>query len=158
MKGLVIFLVTLVMRKNQNYKICKIDIGGGRDNNNNNKKSTDLADFVRKFLDHQKTKNGTNDIKKDNNTTTINTNINTLNIGNKTKKINSSQTIQKGENFTINNDDLFKNLKTNNLDESFKDYNDLSMSFSKNFNYDLDLKKGNSLSSINLFNSIKILY
>ena len=153
MKGLVIFLVTLVMRKNQNYKICKIDIGGGRDNNNNNKKSTDLADFVRKFLDHQKTKNGTNDIKKDNNTTTINTNINTLNIGNKTKKINSSQTIQKGENFTINNDDLFKNLKTNNLDESFKDYNDLSMSFSKNFNYDLDLKKGNSLSSINLFNS-----
>ena len=110
-----------------------------------------MADFVRKFLDHQKTKNGTNDIKKDNNTT--NTNINTLNIGNKTKKINSSQTIQKGENFTINNDDLFKNLKTNNFDESFKDNNDLSMSFSKNFNYDLDLKKGNSLSSINLFNS-----
>ena len=50
MKGLVIFLVTLVMRKNQNYKICRIDIGGGRDNNNKNKKSTNFVDFVRKYF------------------------------------------------------------------------------------------------------------
>ena len=31
--------------------------------------------------------------------------------------------------------------------------NDLSMSFSKNFNMDLDLKKANSFSSANLFNN-----
>ena len=156
MKGLVIFLVTLVMRKNQNYKICRIDIGGGRDNNN--KKTTNLADFVLKYLNFHKnkinTKNISNEIHKENSNLQ---NIINTNAGNNFKiQSNLAPTIQKGENFTINNNDLFQNLKTNSNinDESFRDnLNDLSMSFSKNFNADLDLKKGNSFSSINLFNS-----
>jgi len=56
------------MRKNQNYKFCKIDIGGGKDyNNNKNKKVTNLADFVKKYLDFQKNNtNFGNNIKKTN--------------------------------------------------------------------------------------------
>ena len=156
MKGLVIFLVTLVMRKNQNYKICRIDIGGGRDNNN--KKTTNLADFVLKYLNYKKnkisTKNISNETHKENNNIQ---NIINANAGNNIKNPKIlAPIIQKGENFTINNNDLFQNLKTNSNynDESFREnLNDLSMSFSKNFNADLDLKKGNSFSSINLFNS-----
>lgn len=156
MKGLVIFLVTLVMRKNQNYKICRIDIGGGRDNNN--KKTTNLADFVLKYLNFQKnkinTKNISNESHKENNN--LQNMINT-NTGNNIKNPKIlAPIIQKGENFTINNNDLFQNLKTNSNynDESFREnLNDLSMSFSRNFNGELDLKKGNSFSSINLFNS-----
>ena len=53
MKGLVLFLVTLVRRKNQNYKICRIDFSG---DNNKNKKTTNLEDFVRKYLDYQRKK------------------------------------------------------------------------------------------------------
>ena len=154
MKGLVIFLVTLVMRKNQNYKICRIDIGGGKDNNN--KKVTNLADFVLKYLDYQKNKvnikNISNEVHKEN----IIQNTNNTTIGNNIKnKKDLAPIIQKGENFTINQNDLFQNLKTfsNINDESFRDNNDLSMSFSKNFNADLDLKKGNSFSSVNLFNN-----
>lgn len=156
MKGLVIFLVTLVMRKNQNYKICRIDIGGGRDNNN--KKTTNLADFVLKYLNFHKnkinTKNISNESHKENNN--LQNMINT-NTGNNIKNPKIlAPIIQKGENFTINNNDLFQNLKTNSNynDESFREnLNDLSMSFSRNFNGELDLKKGNSFSSINLFNS-----
>ena len=156
MKGLVIFLVTLVMRKNQNYKICRIDIGGGRDNNN--KKTTNLADFVLKYLNFQKnkinTKNISNESHKENNN--LQNMINT-NTGNNIKNPKIlAPIIQKGENFTLNNNDLFQNLKTNSNynDESFREnLNDLSMSFSRNFNGELDLKKGNSFSSINLFNS-----
>ncbi len=156
MKGLVIFLVTLVMRKNQNYKICRIDIGGGRDNNN--KKTTNLADFVLKYLNFHKnkinTKNISNESHKEKNN--IQNMINT-NTGNNIKNPKIlAPIIQKGENFTINNNDLFQNLKTNSNynDESFREnLNDLSMSFSRNFNGELDLKKGNSFSSINLFNS-----
>ena len=77
-------------------------------------------------------------------------------MGNLIKKPNNLvlPIIQKGENFTLNKNDLFQNLNTisNNNDESFINNNDLSMSFSKNF-IDLDLKKGNSQSSANLFNS-----
>ena len=137
MKGLVIFLVTLVMRKNQNYKICRIDIGGGRDNNN--KKTTNLADFVLKYLNFHKnkinTKNISNESHKENNN--LQNMINT-NTGNNIKNPKIlAPIIQKGENFTINNNDLFQNLKTNSNynDESFREnLNDLSMSFSRNFN------------------------
>ena len=150
MKGLVLFLVTLVRRKNQNYKICRIDF-----DNNNNKTKT-LEDLVRKYFYKKKelmTKNNTNDKKKENSIASTN-NISLGNINNN-KKQNKQPIIQKGENFTINKDDLSQNLITysNNIDESFRDNNDLSLSFSKNYNIDLDLKKGNSLSSINLFGS-----
>ena len=150
MKGLVLFLVTLVRRKNQNYKICRIDF-----DNNNNKTKT-LEDLVRKYFYKKKelmTKNTANDKKKENSIASTN-NISLGNINNN-KKQNKQPIIQKGENFTINKDDLSQNLITysNNMDESFRDNNDLSLSFSKNFNIDLDLKKGNSLSSINLFGS-----
>ena len=153
MKGFVIFLVTLVMKKNRNYKICRIDIGGGRDNNN--KKKPTLEDFVLKYLDYQKNKKNTkilpNEVHKEN----IIQNTNSTTIGSNMKTQILAPIIQKGENFTINQNDLFHNLKTfsNNNDESFRDNNDLSMSFNKNYNYDLDLKKGNSFSSVNLFNS-----
>ena len=160
MKGLVLFLVTLVRRKNQNYKICRIDFSDGRENNNKNKKITNLEDFVRKYLDFQKKKelvlkNIGNEKKKENAIISTN-NISLGNISINKKQNNPAPTIQKGENFTLNKDDLFQNLIThsNNVDESFRDINnDLSMSFSKNLNIDLDLKKGNSLSSINLFGS-----
>ena len=157
MKGLVIFLVTLVMRKNQNYKICRIDIGGGKDTNN--KKITNLADFVVKYLNH-KNKINTNKIGNESNKENNIQTTNSISIGNNInikKQNNLVPTIQKGENFTINQNDLLENLKTfsNNNDESFmnNNINDLSMSFSKNFNMDLDLKKGNSFSSANLFNN-----
>ena len=157
MKGLVIFLVTLVMRKNQNYKICRIDIGGGKDTNN--KKITNLADFVVKYLNH-KNKINTNKIGNESNKENNIQTTNSISIGNNInikKQNNLLPTIQKGENFTINQNDLLENLKTfsNNNDESFmnNNINDLSMSFSKNFNMDLDLKKGNSFSSANLFNN-----
>ena len=168
MKGLVIFLVTLVMRKKQNYKICRVDINGNK-NDTNDKKTTNLVDFVNKYLVYHNNKNKTNtninininnkDALKDNNIIN-NININTINstnnnINNK-KPNNSIPSIQKGENFTIKQNDLYQNLNTvNNEDESYKD-NDNSMnnSFSKYFNFDLDMKKGNnSISSINLFNS-----
>ena len=155
MKGLVIFLVTLVMRKNQNYKICRIDIGGGRENNG--KKTPNLADFVLKYLDFQKNKiNKKNLVTETHKENGINSNTNNTTMGNLIKKPNNLvlPIIQKGENFTLNKNDLFQNLNTisNNNDESFINNNDLSMSFSKNF-IDLDLKKGNSQSSANLFNS-----
>ena len=155
MKGLVIFLVTLVMRKNQNYKICRIDIGGGRENNG--KKTPNLADFVLKYLDFQKNKiNKKNLVTETHKENCINSNTNNTTMGNLIKKPNNLvlPIIQKGENFTLNKNDLFQNLNTisNNNDESFINNNDLSMSFSKNF-IDLDLKKGNSQSSANLFNS-----
>ena len=157
MKGLVIFLVTLVMRKNQNYKICRIDIGGRKDTNN--KKITNLADFVVKYLNH-KNKINTNKIGNESNKENNIQTTNSISIGNNInikKQNNLVPTIQKGENFTINQNDLLENLKTfsNNNDESFmnNNINDLSMSFSKNFNMDLDLKKGNSFSSANLFNN-----
>jgi hypothetical protein len=155
MKGLVLFLVTLVRRKNQNYKICRIDFSDGRDNNNKNKKITNLEDLVRKYLRKKELvpKIIANDKKKENSiTSTNNISLGNININ---KKQNKQPIIQKGENFTINKDDLSQNLITysNNIDESFRDNNDLSLSFSKNFNIDLDLKKGNSLSSINLFGS-----
>ena len=162
MKGLVIFLVTLVMRKNQSYKICRIDFGGGRDNNNKNKKVTNLADFVRKYLDFQKNKLDTKNVPKEiNKENTTKNNTNNTNFGNNIKKTNNLlPTIQKGENFTVIGNDLFQNLNTysNNIDESFRENNDLSMSFSKNFNVDLDLKKGNSVSSINLFNNSSMCF
>ena len=126
MKGLVIFLVTLVMRKKQNYKICRVDMNGGKGENNNNKKS--LVDFVLRYLEYHKNKNQ---------------NINNeIDIGKNEKKINNNiaPIIQKGDNFSINqNTSLFQNLKNNNYDEFYKD-NDLSMgNFGRNFNLDLDL-------------------
>ena len=140
MKGLVIFLVTLVMRKKQNYKICRVDMGGKGDNNNNKKS---LVDFVFRYLDYHKNKNQNNT----NNDKEIRHNEN-----NKNKNINPI--IQKGENFTINqNNNLFQNLKNNNFDEYNKE-NDLSMaSFNKNICLDLDLKNAKSASSLNCLNN-----
>ena len=142
MKGLVIFLVTLVMRKKQNYKICRVDMNGGKGDNNNNKKS--LVDFVLRYLEYHKNKNQ-------------NININNeIDIGKNEKKTNNNiiaPIIQKGDNFSINqNTSLFQNLKNNNYDEFYKD-NDLSMSFGRNFNLDLDLKNAKSNSSINPLNN-----
>ena len=144
MKGLVIFLVTLVMRKKQNYKICRVDMNGGKGDNNNNKKS--LVDFVFRYLDYHKNKNQNNN----NNEKEIRHNEN-----NKNKNINPiiqkniNPIIQKGENFTIMQNNLFQNLKNNNFDEYYKE-NDLSMgSFNKNICLDLDLKNAKSASSLN---------
>ena len=139
MKGLVIFLVTLVMRKKQNYKICRVDMSAGKGDNANNKKS--LVDFVFKYLDYHKNKNLKNNIDEnnDNNKNKNNKNNNVLPI------------IQKGENFSINQNNLFKNLNNKNYNEYYKD-NDLSIgSFNRNLNLDLDLKNIKSYSSINLF-------
>ena len=139
MKGLVIFLVTLVMRKKQNYKICRVDMGGKGDNNNNKKS---LVDFVFRYLDYHKNKNQNNT----NNDKEIRHNEN-----NKNKNINPI--IQKGENFTIHQNNLFQNLKNNNFDEYYKE-NDLSMaSFNKNIYLDLDLKNAKSASSLNILNN-----
>lgn len=139
MKGLVIFLVTLVMRKKQNYKICRVDLNGGK-GENNNKKS--LVDFVLRYLDYQKNKNQNN----------ITNQIEVLNENNsKNKNNNIISTIQKGENFTIIQNNLFQNLNNNNFNEFYKD-NDLSMgSFNRNINMDLDLKNAKSFGSLNCF-------
>ena len=141
MKGLVLFLVTLVMRKKQNYKICRVDMNGGKGDNNNNKKS--LFDFVLRYLEYHKNKNQ-NNTKND------------VTHNDKNKNINIKPTIQKGENFTINQNNLFNNLKNKNFFEFDKE-NDLSMgSFNRNLNLDLDLKNAKSNSSFNLFNSSNI--
>ena len=168
MKGLVIFLVTLLMRKKQNYKICRVDINGNK-GDNNNKKTTNLVDFVNKYLAYHNNKNintanininiNNNDSLKESNininSKNGNNNINNININNNKKQNNNLiPTIQKGENFMIKeNNDLFQNLNTNNNEED--NDNSLNNSFSKHFNFDLDLKRGNnnSISSINLFNS-----
>ena len=139
MKGLVIFLVTLVMRKKQNYKICRVDINGGKGENNNNKKS--LVDFVLKYLEYHKNKNQ-------------NTNKE-IDKGYNEKNKNNIPIIQKGDNFSINQsqNSLFQNLKNNNYDEYYKD-NDLSLgSFNRNICLDLDLKNIKSTSSLNCFNN-----
>ena len=146
MKGLVLFLVTLVMRKKQNYKICRVDTNGGKNDNNNSKKS--LVEFVYRYLDYHKN-------KKQNNT--INTGIEVTHNENNNIKNNNNNiapVIQKGENFTIKQN-LFQNLNNNNYDEYYKD-NDLSMgSFNRNINInmDLDLKNAKSMSSLNCFNN-----
>ncbi len=140
MKGLVLFLVTLVMRKKQNYKICRVETSGGKGENNNNK--TSLVEFVYRYLDYHKNKNQNN------------TN-NGIEVGhNETNKNNSiAPIIQKGEQFTIKQNNLFQNLNNNNFDEFYKD-NDLSLgSFNKNINMDLDLKNIKSMSSFNCFNN-----
>ena len=139
MKGLVIFLVTLVMRKKQNYKICRVDLNGGK-GENNNKKS--LVDFVLRYLDYQKNKNQNN----------ITNQIEVLNENNsKNKNNNIISTIQKGENFTIIQNNLFQNLNNNNFNEFYKD-NDLSMgSFNRNINMNIDLKNAKSFGSLNCF-------
>ena len=143
MKGLVLFLVTLVMRKKQNYKICRVDTNGGKNDNNKNK--TSLVEFVYRYLDYHKNKNQNN---------TINTGIEVHNENNKNNNNIIAPVIQKGENFTIKQN-LFQNLNNNHFDEYYKD-NDLSMgSFNRNINtnLDLDLKNAKSMSSLNCFNS-----
>lgn len=137
MKGLVIFVVTLVMKKKQNYKICRVDLNGGKGDNNNNKKS--LVDFVLKYLEYHKNKkqNTNNEIDK----------------GYNDKNKNNIPIIQKGDNFSINQNSLFQNLKNNNFDEFYKD-NELSMgSFNKNFNLELDLKNSKSTGNLNYLNN-----
>ena len=115
-------------------------MNGGKGENNNNKKS--LVDFVLRYLEYHKNKNQ---------------NINNeIDIGKNEKKTNNNiiaPIIQKGDNFSINQNSLFQNLKNNNYDEFYKD-NDLSMgSFGRNFNLDLDLKNAKSNSSINPLNN-----
>ena len=137
MKGLVIFVVTLVMKKKQNYKICRVDLNGGKGDNNNNKKS--LVDFVLKYLEYHKNKkqNKNNEIDK----------------GYNDKNKNNIPIIQKGDNFSINQNNLFQNLKNNNFNEYYKD-NDLSLgSFNRNICMDLDLKNIKSTSSFNCLNN-----
>ena len=137
MKGLVIFLVTLVMRKKQNYKICRVDMNG---ENNNNKKN--LVDFVLRYLEYHKNKNQNN----------INNEI-VIGHNDKNKNNNIIPIIQKGDNFSINQNSLFQNLNNNNFDEFYKD-NELSMgSFNRNFNLDLDLKNAKSAGSLNCLNN-----
>ena len=126
MKGLVIFLVTLVMRKNQNYKVCRVDLTGARVENNNKKS---LVDFVYRYLDYHKNKN-----KSINNNSNIN------------------PSIEKRENFTINQNSLFQNLSNKNFEEFYKD-NESVGSFNRNINLDLDLRNAKSNSSLNLFNN-----
>jgi hypothetical protein len=126
MKGLVIFLVTLVMRKKQNYKVCRVDLTGARVENNNKKS---LVDFVYRYLDYHKNKNKSSD---------NNSNIN--------------PSIEKRENFTINQNSLFQNLNNNNFEEIYKD-NESIGSFNRNINLDLDLRNAKSNSSLNLFNN-----
>jgi len=139
MKGLVIFLFTLVLRKKQNYKICRIYTGGKKEENQKDKKN--LVDFIFKYLDFQKNKNQNS-----------NNNIIIMNKENEKNKNNEKSTIQQGENFSLNQNDLFKNLKNENLEGTPKDL-DLSASFSKSLNFNLDLKNSRSLSSLNGFNS-----
>ena len=126
MKGLVIFLVTLVMRKKQNYKVCRVDLTGARVENNNKKS---LVDFVYRYLDYHKNKN-----KSTNNNSNIN------------------PSIEKRENFTINQNSLFQNLNNKNFEEFYKD-NESVGSFNRNINLDLDLRNAKSNSSLNVFNN-----
>ena len=126
MKGLVIFRVTLVMRKKQNYKVCRVDLTGARVENNNKKS---LVDFVYRYLDYHKNKN-----KSTNNNSNIN------------------PSIEKRENFTINQNSLFQNLNNKNFEEFYKD-NESVGSFNRNINLDLDLRNAKSNSSLNVFNN-----
>lgn len=150
MKGLVIFLVTLFMRKKKtSYKICRVDINGGGTRENNGDKK--LIDFINKYLDyHNKNKkiiNSNNNLEKiinnGNNTNTINTN-------NPIKSI-----VQKSEGFTIKQDfsqeeglhNLENNLsQKNNYIESANEF-DLSNVSGKN----LDIKSRNNQQSSMLF-------
>ena len=135
MKGLVIFFVTLIMKKRQNFKICRVDLNGGKVDNNNNKNKKSLVDFVFKYLNYQKNKSETSSNNSINNSE------------------NETPTIQKGENFSLNQNNLFKSLINNTFEELYKE-NDLPMgNINRNPSLDLDLKIAKSNSSLNLFNN-----
>ena len=66
---------------------------------------------------------------------------------------NETPTIQKGENFSLNQNNLFKSLINNTFEELYKE-NDLPMgNINRNPSLDLDLKIAKSNSSLNLFNN-----
>ena len=135
MKGLVIFFVTLIMKKRQNFKICRVDLNGGKVDSNNNKNKKSLVDFVFKYLNYQKNKSENS----------INNSIN--------NSENETPTIQKGENFSLNQNNLFKSLINNTFEELYKE-NDLPIgNINRNASLDLDLKNSKSNSSLNLFNN-----
>ena len=135
MKGLVIFFVTLIMKKRQNFKICRVDLNGGKVDSNNNKNKKSLVDFVFKYLNYQKNKSE-------------NSNNNSIN-----NSENETPIIQKGENFSLNQNNLFKSLINNTFEELYKE-NDFPMgNINRNPSLDLDLKNAKSNSSLNLFNN-----
>jgi len=135
MKGLVIFFVTLIMKKRQNFKICRVDLNGGKVDNNNNKNKKSLVDFVFKYLNYQKNKSEKSSNNSNNNSE------------------NETPTIQKGENFSLNQNNLFKSLINNTFEELYKE-NDLTMgNINRSSSIDLDLKNARSNSSLNLFNN-----
>ena len=135
MKGLVIFFVTLIMKKRQNFKICRVDLNGGKVDSNNNKNKKSLVDFVFKYLNYQKNKSE-------------NSNNNSIN-----NSENETPIIQKGENFSLNQNNLFKSLINNTFEELYKE-NDFPMgNNNRNPSLDLDLKNAKSNSSLNLFNN-----
>ena len=135
MKGLVIFFVTLIMKKRQNFKICRVDLNGGKVDSNNNKNKKSLVDFVFKYLNYQKNKSE-------------NSSNNSIN-----NSENETPIIQKGENFSLNQNNLFKSLINNTFEELYKE-NDFPMAnINRNPSLDLDLKNAKSNSSLNLFNN-----
>ena len=117
MKGLVIFLVTLFMRKKKaSYTICRVDTNGGGTRENSG--SRKLIDFINKYLDyHNKNKkviNSNNSLEKIMNN---GNNNNMINTNNPMKSI-----VQKSEGFTIKQD-LSQNESLNNFDNNLSQRN-----------------------------------
>ena len=155
-KSLYIFLVNLLMRKN-NYigeKIVdnKINIGNNELNKNKNSQRT-LFDFIHRYADYIGHKNiigFTNSIKN-----------NKLKLSNKLKNKYFSNIVQRGENFSIRNENFdfddylnkfeilsFKSRKSNKFNDSF--------SFSaedKNMNSSFSVMGSNNIFNMNFDNS-----
>ena len=155
-KSLYIFLVNLLMRKN-NYigeKIVdnKINIGNNELNKNKNSQRT-LFDFIHRYADYIGHKNiigFTNSIKN-----------NKLKLSNKLKNKYFSNIVQRGENFSIKNENFdfddylnkfeilsFKSRKSNKFNDSF--------SFSaedKNMNSSFSVMGSNNIFNMNFDNS-----
>ena len=149
-KSLYIFLVNLLMRKNNNNQNSdnKINIGNNEINKNKGSKNK-LVDFIHRYIDyHEKNRIGFTPI--------INNKLNNNKKNIFHKNNSKSNIVQKSETFSINQDNFnfddylskieiisFKSFKSGKLNDSF--------SFSaedKNFNSSFSMKGNNN----NLFN------
>jgi hypothetical protein len=159
-KNLYIFLVNLLMRNNNNNQRVenKVNIVNNEANKNKGGKKK-LVDFIHRYIDyHEKNRIGFSPIINHK----LNSNKNNNNKKNNFhKNIYLSNTVQKGETFSINQENFDFNDYLNKIElrslKSFKSgkLND-SFSFSgeeKNFNSSFSMIDNNNLFNNNLFNN-----
>ena len=154
LKVLVVFLVTLLLQKIKNSKNDndkKKEDKKERDNKDKKKQKEKLYKLFNKYSEYKN-----NNLKKDQNIKIIQNggiNKNTSIIRNDGNAANSSIVLNRVENFTINQDDIFQDMNNN-----YNPYEDIS-NISNLKNTDFELKNLNlrtGLSNSNLFGSLRL--